>query len=112
MSKAWELNEIFCKDSKYCVKSSSKLRHKIIKHNLIPYICDICSNNGIWNNKNLSLQVDHINGDPYDHRLDNLRFLCPNCHTQTDNYGSKNIGKGRFWKIDRYRKRFSLGEGC
>ena len=43
----------------------------------------------IWNDKKLSLQLDHINGDNSDNRLENLRFLCPNCHTQTETYCSK-----------------------
>lgn len=51
------------------------------------------SNNlsGSWNNKELKLDLDHINGDPTDNRLDNLRFLCPNCHSQTNTYKGKNI---------------------
>jgi hypothetical protein len=48
------------------------------------------SNNGnISNDKPLVLQLDHINGVNSDHRKENLRLLCPNCHTQTTTYGSK-----------------------
>lgn len=65
------------------------LRRHVIMHNLIPYKCAIC---GItkWNNKTLSLELDHINGINNDNRLENLRFLCPNCHSQTSTYGSRN----------------------
>lgn len=49
----------------------------------------MCENIGVWNGKKLSLQLDHINGDHSDNRLENLRFLCPNCHTQTETYCSK-----------------------
>ena len=65
----------------------------IIKHNLIEYICSECKLNNYWNNKVLSLQLDHINGVRNDNRLENLRFLCPNCHTQTETWCSKNKSK-------------------
>ena len=67
----------------------SVLRKRIIRDNLLEYKCAIC---GIstWNNKTLSLELDHINGINNDNRLENLRFLCPNCHSQTSTYGSKN----------------------
>ena len=75
--------------SENCKHQRIVLRRYIIKENLIPYKCAIC---GItkWNNKTLSLELDHINGVNNDNRLENLRFLCPNCHSQTTTYGSKN----------------------
>lgn len=48
-----------------------------------------------WNNKSISLHLDHINGDPSDNESSNFRLLCPNCHSQTDTYGAKNKGFGR-----------------
>lgn len=52
-----------------------------------------------WRGKPLSLQLDHINGISNDNRFENLRFLCPNCHTQTDTFGSRNrkVGRLEFW---------------
>lgn len=67
----------------------SVLRRYIIKHKLIPYKCAICGTVE-WRGKTLSLELDHINGINNDNRLENLRFLCPNCHSQTTTYGSRN----------------------
>lgn len=75
------------------VENSTTSRHivkkKIIKSNLIPYVCSGCGNKGKYNNKPLSLQLDHKNGIGNDNRLENLRFLCPNCHSQTETYAGK-----------------------
>jgi len=71
-------------------------RPKQVKRALIlevPYICAICGLPGIWQGTPLVLQMDHINGKPWDNDLSNLRLVFPNCHTQTLNYGSKNIDK-------------------
>ncbi len=56
------------------------------------YECSTCGVNE-WNGKSLTLHVDHINGSNMDCRKDNLRFLCPNCHSQTDNFGIKNMNR-------------------
>ena len=55
------------------------------------YECEECHLKPLWCGKKLVLQVDHINGIPYDHRRENLRFLCPNCHSQTDTFCGKNL---------------------
>lgn len=71
--------------------SRNALRKRILDNNLIPYRCAICGLNPKWNNKPLTLFLDHINGTNDDHRLENLRFLCPNCDSQTETYGGRNI---------------------
>ena len=53
--------------------------------------CSECGLGEEWNGKKLILHIDHINGDPLDNRINNIRYLCPNCHTQTNNYGHLNI---------------------
>lgn len=57
------------------------------------YKCEECGLMDMWNNKKITLQVDHVNGINYDHRPENLRFLCPNCHSQTDTFCWKNVKK-------------------
>lgn len=72
-----------------CKHQRTVLRRYVIKNNLIPYKCAICGCTE-WQGKTLSLELDHINGVNNDNRLENLRFLCPNCHSQTSTYGSRN----------------------
>lgn len=89
--------------SKNCKHPRCVLRRYIIANNLLPYKCDICGISS-WQEKPISLEVDHINGVNNDNRLENLRFLCPNCHSQTPTYGSKNI------KIDSQKDTFNITE--
>lgn len=67
-------------------------RHILVK-NLIRYQCDECQITDTYNNKKIVLHLDHINGIRNDNRLENLRFLCPNCHSQTDTYCGKSKNK-------------------
>lgn len=71
----------------------------------IEYKCVKC-NLSEWREGDLSLHVDHIDGDKLNDSVGNLRFLCPNCHFQTKTYGSKNCVKRQREKavvwIDKY----------
>lgn len=87
----YSLDEILVENSKY--ENIYYLKKRILKAKLIDYKCAKCGNTGTWNNKDLTLQLEHKNGIHNDHRLCNLEFLCPNCHSQTDTYSGKNIGK-------------------
>lgn len=81
------LDQILVKDSSY--KSSTTLKKRLIRAGLLEYRCYTCGINE-WQNKEIVLELDHKNGDRFDHRLDNLRLLCPNCHSQTVTFSSKN----------------------
>jgi len=84
----FELCEIL--DGKHPHFQTFKLKNRLLKSGIIENRCVIC---GIteWNDKAINMELDHIDGDRTNHRLDNLRMLCPNCHSQTDTYRAKNI---------------------
>ena len=63
--------------------------------------CEICGLTE-WRGKEIPLVVDHIDGHSNNNRLDNLRVLCCNCDAQTPTYKSKNRGKGRAYRRQRY----------
>ena len=77
----------------YSVMSRTNLKRRILKDNLIKYECVECGNIGEWKGKKLVLQLEHKNGNTYDNRLENLCFLCPNCHSQTETFSGKNANK-------------------
>ena len=63
---------------------------KGVKEKILEEKCSICNINNIWNNKKLVLQLDHINGNNKDNRLENLRMLCPNGHSQRETFAGRN----------------------
>jgi hypothetical protein len=64
------------------------------------YKCSCCEISE-WNNNPITLEIDHIDGDPYNNCSENLRFICPNCHSQTPTYRNKNKGNGRIQRRER-----------
>jgi HNH endonuclease len=72
-------------------RSTSRLSVKrtLLRAGLLENRCDEC---GIteWRGRALAIQIDHRNGVRHDHRLENLRMLCPNCHSQTETFAAKN----------------------
>lgn len=82
------IEQILVKDSTY--QNTDRLRKRLVKEGYKTYRCEIC---GIteWLGKPLSLQLHHVNGINNDNRLENLLIICPNCHSQTENFGSKNV---------------------
>lgn len=53
--------------------------------------CEICGQGKIWNGKELVMTLDHKNGDNHDNRIENLRWICPNCGTQLETFTGRNI---------------------
>ena len=73
--------------------SQKTLRTWYIKGDYSPYICSICGQLPFWNNMEMTLILDHKNGNNHDDRLENLRWVCPNCNQQLPTTGSKNQKK-------------------
>lgn len=86
----YTLDEILVENSTYA--NISRLKIRLVNEGKLEYKCKICGINE-WLGQKLSLQLDHINGINNDHRIENLRFLCPNCHSQTETYAGKNKGR-------------------
>ncbi len=72
-------DELFVENS---TSSRSTIKKRIIQEHLIEYRCSLCTQDNIWQGQNLVLILDHINGKNNDNRLENLRFVCPNCNSQ------------------------------
>lgn len=83
----YTLEEVFTEDSPVTQKT---LREYVERHQVIEYKCSFCGNTGVWLDTKISLELDHINGINNDNRIENLRYLCPNCHATTDTYCGKN----------------------
>jgi hypothetical protein len=84
--KTYNLEDVLVENSSY---GSYKLKQKLLSKNILENKCSICDNSGEWCGKELSLQLDHINGINNDNRLENIRLLCPNCHSQTETFSGK-----------------------
>jgi 5-methylcytosine-specific restriction endonuclease McrA len=78
--------EIFCENSH--VRGGGRVARRVRELNVLPYRCSVCDLTE-WLEKPITLHLDHINGVNNDNRVENLRFLCPNCHQQTDTWGNK-----------------------
>jgi hypothetical protein len=97
-SRKWSLDAVL-RDS----RSRYTVKRRLIEAGILRNVCDECGLSE-WRGQPLAVQLDHSNGVRDDHRLENLRMLCPNCHSQTATYASKNR--------KRYLKRVSEADGA
>ena len=86
----YSLEQVFCKNSPVTQKV---LRGYVERHKVIPYQCEKCGCDGHWQDGEIALEIDHIDGDNTNNEISNLHYLCPNCHALTDTYRGKNIPK-------------------
>jgi HNH endonuclease len=82
----------------------NKLDGRLVKNYLLDlrgHRCEVC---GIsqWMGKPAPLELDHKDGNSSNNALDNIRLICPNCHSQTATYKGRNIGQGRYYRRERY----------
>lgn len=82
------LNEILCEHSTY--NNGTHLKKRLFYEKVLENVCSCCGQLPEWNGKPLVLQIDHINGIYDDNRIQNLRILCPHCHSQTKTFSGKN----------------------
>lgn len=82
--KVWTAEEALANS-----KSRRTIKNHLLRAGIIVNCCDWCGLSE-WRGRPLSIQIDHVNGIRDDHRLENLRMLCPNCHSQTDTFAAKN----------------------
>ena len=86
----YSLDEILIENSSYA--NITRLKERLVNEKYLEYKCEKCGINS-WMGQALTLQLDHKNGIHNDHRIENLRFLCPNCHSQTETFSGRNIGR-------------------
>lgn len=82
------LNEIL--EGNHPQYQTFKLKNRLFQEGLKQNRCEECGVSE-WNGKFIACELDHVNGNRTDHRLENLKVLCPNCHSQTSTFRAKNI---------------------
>ena len=87
---------VFCENS----TADQKTLRKFYKVKYPQEKCSICSQGLSWNNQPLTLILDHINGTNTDNRLENLRWVCPNCNSQLPTTNARNPHHHKYYCVD------------
>ncbi len=105
--------DVFVENSTY--QNGQLIKQRLLKIG-VPHQCSVCGIGNEWNGQMLSLQLDHINGIRNDNRVENLRIVCPNCHSQTHNFaGKKNVKESTIKKREKVQhngKTVSIKQKC
>jgi HNH endonuclease len=81
------LSEILVEGSTF---SRGHLKRRLLRAGIKEPVCELCGQGEVWQGKRMSLILDHVNGVRDDHRLENLRMLCPNCNATLDTHCGRN----------------------
>ncbi len=88
--KKYPLDKILVENSTY--RTTSRIKQKLLDEGIFIRKCYKCKNTD-WMGLNIPLELEHINGNNTDNRIENLTLLCPNCHAQTPTHAGKNKRK-------------------
>ena len=99
-SKALKKNKVSMRSNKADIEKMfienslvgrNAIKNRLIKENMLENKCSDCGLEQSWNGKPIVMVLDHINGVNNDNRIENLRFLCPNCNSQTPTFAGRNV---------------------
>jgi hypothetical protein len=91
-ARAKPLEEVMVENSTY---ARGKLKERLLADGLKQRVCEMCGQGEFWNGNRMSLVLDHINGVSNDHRLENLRIVCPNCAATLATHCGRNLPRER-----------------
>jgi hypothetical protein len=76
-------------------RTKTALLRRALDEIRVPRVCAECGVGDTWQGRRLVLEIDHIDGDPLDNRIENLRHLCPSCHSQTSTFANRASGRAQ-----------------